>query len=330
MNERLDEIDSELQEVLARMQEHPALTCSIRFAWDGSEEDAQSAIMFMQLYACLQQFEHPSLDFADLKEIIVHRDYESAVRAAAGGANHRGPSKEIGADSMAMTLQGEDGARIVFHQSLGRALASADSAYHDLAHGIVLHELCHVSDYSFRKSLGAPATDPCPADGLYSFFAAAAESLWGEYFANKYSHGPWSDPAVETSLLKDTLPELRRQVDEAIREFRSHRDIRRLHQLAEDKMRFAAQCFGYAAGRLDAMNTTLDQHAPETAELLNDLGLLDPWNSSFLSLKMLDAARSEWKDAGRLKALLEPCSAIMRAFGLRYRAQGTGAHIDLL
>jgi hypothetical protein len=330
MNEATGEADPELQEILAEIQEHPALACSIRFTWDGTEEDAQAAGMFMQLYAQIQRRKHPLLNFEDLKEIIVHRDYESAVRAAAGGAPLRGPSKEIGADSMAMTLQGEDGARIVFDQSLGRALSSPSSAYHDLAHGIVLHELCHVSDYSFRKSLDAPGTDVNTGEGIYSFFKAATESLWDEYFANKYSHGPWSDPAVEISILNETLPELRRKVDAAIREFRSHRDFERLRRFMEDKMRFVAQCFGYAAGRLDAMNVTLEQHAPETAELLKDLQLIDAWNEAFASLNVLDATRSEWKDAGRLKALLEPCSAIMRTFGLRYRAQGTGAHIDLL
>jgi hypothetical protein len=80
----------------------------------------------------------------------------------------------------------------------------------------VLYELCHVSDHNFKDALTARNRDAVSFDRFYSFFQAAVDSLWGEYFANKYSHGPWSDAAVDMSRLNKTLPPLRQRMEAAV------------------------------------------------------------------------------------------------------------------
>jgi hypothetical protein len=312
------------------VSKHPAVVCPIRFQWTGTEEQSNQAATLVRVYAQLQLRAHPWLNFANLAEITFSDDYEQAVRDAAGSERTVRATTEVGGVGMAMTLYSPDGASIVLHGGLARALAESDSKYHGHARSTVLHELCHVSDETFKDNLAEQGAQVHPSDRLYSFFCAAAETMWDEYFANKYSHGSWSDAQVEMSLLKGTLPPLRRRMAQAVLEFRAHQQIEPLRRFAEDRVRFVAQCFGYAVGRLDALGVTLEQHAPEVVSQLNELGLLDAWNSAFVALEKLDAERSEWKDIGRLRELLPCCLEIMRVFGLRYRPSETGARIDVL
>jgi hypothetical protein len=110
------------------------------------------------------------------------------------------------------------------------------------------------------------------------------------------------------TLLKEAIPPVHRQVSDALSAFRSHRGIEQLHRLAEPKIKFIAQCFGYAIGRLDAMGETLEQYAPPIAQLLEDLSLCGAWSRVFTTLAKLDAESKQWVNLDPLDTLFRHAS----------------------
>lgn len=140
---------------------------------------------------------------------------------------------------------------------------------------------------------------------------------------------PWSDVQLEMQLLLEVLPPIRRELNEAILEYRSSWDLEALRVLAEDKVRFVAQCFGYAAGRLDALGVSLREHSAEVHALLALYGLLPAWTEAFGTLQRLNRERMSWTDVSPLLSLIAPCKCIMSAFGLHYGERDGGGHIDI-
>ncbi len=56
-------------------------------------------------------------------------------------------------------------------------------------------------------------------------------------------------------------------------------------------MRLLLQCFGYAAGRLAATGSTLEEVAPQSASELKKAGLWDAMCTTYAELERLDACR---------------------------------------
>jgi hypothetical protein len=310
-------VDEDLDQLLKDITTRPVLKCPFTFNWSGSEEDADSVALLVTLFAQYQASRHPFLDFSRLVDVGFYDDYEAAVRrfAPKGG----GATREVWGEGLGMTLRSSDGSRVLLDGGVARSLMADDMRCAAVGRGMVLHELCHVSDFNFKQTL--EFTDRT-ASGQERFVGLVAESLWDEYFANKYSHGSWSDPNIELTLLQDALPPLFESLDAARQQLRSDGLIEPFMALVEESACRVAQYFGYAAGRLDAMKTTLHELAPKMAKQLGALKLLQAWETAFAALKRLDAERPGWKSRAQLQDLVPACVLILASFGIGLREDG--------
>ena len=156
-----------------------------------------------------------------------------------------------------------------------------------------------------------------------------AEALWDEFYANKYSSGPWSAPRTFLDLMRDTLPAIRQEIVDAILKYRTTRDLDGLLSFAKTKVKFVAQCFGYAAGSLAARRVTLSEAAPDERAMLDQFGLVSAWDQCFDTLEELARTYLEWESALEIRQLFPACVALLTGFGLQYRPQGAGAYVEI-
>jgi len=249
--------------------------------------------------------------------------------AAGEGRSAPAPTKEAGGFSVGMMVRTGTGVKLVMHESVALALASDDEQQCNWAQHIVRHELCHVDDFAFKKSLIAKRPDQCAYSGFDSHMAPLAEALWDEFYANNYSSGPWSDRRTFLELLGDVVPTVHAEVVDAILDYRNSGDLDALLAMAAPRVKFIAQCFGYAAGTLVAFGVPLEQEAPQEHAMLTRLGLLPAWEQCFDTLAELDRARPNWDSVLDLSKLFPGCIALFAGFGLHFRPQGAGAYVDV-
>lgn len=324
------EDEAEAQRLAQELRDTPAINCSFAFNWSGTREASERVVFLVMLYGQVMRQERQATDFSLLKGVVVHHDYDRAVNeAGTGRPDAPAPTKEPGGLSMAMMVPCEGGVRLVFHESIGLALVSEVRAERDLAQSVVRHELSHVDDWAYLRSLKEKAPGLDTFDGFEASIAPLAETLWAEFYANKYSHGPWSDPRTSFTLLKDALPTVKEQVVGAIGEYRVSADLAKLRRVVEPKARFVAQCFGYAMGTLAALGEVLDVGAPEETKLLQKVGLLAAWNECFGLVRALDARRPNWASMLELRVLFPGCIALFAGLGLHYSPRGDGGHISV-
>ena len=324
------EAQARVAQLMEILQDNPAITCPITFNWQGNQELAENASLKIRLYGVFLRESQPSADFSSLKAITFHHDYELALKEASGrGDEGPQPTKEAGGFSVGMLVHTPDGAHLVMHEGVALALASEDQEQRDWAEHIVRHELCHVIDYGFKSELIRSKPDKATYKGFDSFMAPLAEALWDEFFANKYSHGPWSNPRTFLDLLKDVVPPAKADVTNAILEYRTKGELQSLLNFAKPKVKFVAQCFGYAAGTLAAMGTTMAQFAPDVLLVLEQQGLSQAWGECFEAVQALDARRPGWESVLELRALFPGCVTLYKSFGLHYSPRGEGAYVDV-
>lgn len=324
------EIQARVDHIMQELTNNPAIDCPITFNWHGNQKLADRASMQIRLFGLFMREARPGISFKLLKAITFHHDYERALHEAVGAERDApAPSKEAGGLSVGMMVPTGDGVHLVMHESVALGLASTESKDSDWAQHIVRHELAHVDDFAFKQGLRAAYPDRVYFVGYDSYFAPAAEALWDEFYANKYAFGAWSDPRTFLDLLRDTLPTIRDQIIAATLEYRTHADLSVLQTLYVPKVKFVAQCFGYAAGTLAAMGTTLADEAPAEQEMLAKFGLVDAWDKCFSALQALDAKRPRWDSALELRELFPGCLALFAGFGFEYRPHGEGAFINV-
>lgn len=324
------EAQAQVEKLTRDLTENPAINCQFTFNWHGNEELANRAGLKIRLYGLLMREKWPSMSFEALKAITFHHDYEQALKDAAG-ADRKAPTptKEAGGLSVGMMVRVADGLHLVMHESVALALASEDDEQSDWAQHVVRHELCHVADFAFKRALIAKHPDKCTYSGFESMIAPLAEAMWDEFFANAYSSGYWSDPRAFLDLLRDTVPQIHVDIVNAILDYRYNADLEGLLAIARPKVRFVAQCFGYAAGSLAAQGVTLEDGAPEEHAMLQRLGLLSAWDECVRVLEDLDCVRPDWESVLDLTKLFPGCIALFAGFGLNYRPQGDGAYVDI-
>src|SRR5690606_29452748 len=114
-------------------------------------------------------------------------------------------------------------------------------------------------------------------EGLDSFTFTAAEAAWSEYFANRYSTTTASSPDSYPKYLAEVVPDSIAAVKAAIVAYRTHANLDEVIAVACQKALFIFQCFGYAAGRLVANASSLDEVAPESVIALKNAGLEEVW-----------------------------------------------------
>ncbi|WP_332752065.1 hypothetical protein [Hydrogenophaga sp.] len=324
------EIQARVNELMHALQHAPAIACPFTFNWSGNQDLADKASMRIRLYGLLMREMWPAMSFSALSAITFHHDYELALKEAVGSERDAPvPTKEAGGFSVGMMVRAGDGVHVVMHESVALALASDDETTSDWAQSVVRHELCHVADYAFKRELIEKHPDQCRYSGFDTYMAPLAEAMWDEFYANKYSFGPWADVRTFLDLLRDAVAAIHAEVVEAILEYRTSSDLTKLRQIAEPKVKFVAQCFGYAAGCLAGKGVTLEQEAPDVTELLKRLGLLGAWQTCYETLEVLDQRRPNWASVLDLTDLFPGCIELFSGFGLHYRPSGDGAYIDI-
>jgi hypothetical protein len=145
-----------------------------------------------------------------------------------------------------------------------------------------------------------------------------SESLWAEYFANKYSYGAWSRPQSDFDLVAGALQAVEAEIRDAIIQYRTSADLDSLLKLAEQKIRFLIQCFGYALGHVAALRKPIDELSPDLAKALESRGLRAHWDAAFDKLEKLDKKRPEWSSYWEIVELAEVAKGVMKAHGLNY------------
>ncbi|MGQ3085347.1 MAG: hypothetical protein ACT6RO_19575 [Hydrogenophaga sp.] len=324
------EARARVDQLMHDLRNKPAIECPITFNWSGNQDLAEKAGLEIRLAGLLMREEWPSMSFAALSGITFHHDYELALKEAVGPESDAPrPTREAGGFSVGMMVRVGKSVQLVMHESVALSLVSDDPAVSDWAQHIVRHELCHVADYAFKRELIERYPDRCSYSGFDAFMAPSAEAMWDEFYANKYSFGPWADAQIFLNLLRDAVVAIHAEVVDAILEYRMSPDLEKLRVIVEPKIKFVAQCFGYAAGSLAGKGATLEQEASEVAELLTRLGLRDAWNTCFAMLAELDARRPDWGSVLDLTELFPGCVQIFAGFGLHYSPQGEGAYIDI-
>lgn len=329
-----DEMEPEARQRVDRLMrdlhEAPAIACPITFNWRGNQELANRVSLKIRIYGLMMREDWPSMSFGALKAITFHHDYGQALRDAVGAEGAApAPTKEAGGFSVGMMVRVPEGVHLVMHESVALALASGVQEESDWGQHVVRHELCHVADFAFKRDLIAKYPDKCTYSGFESFMAPLAETLWDEFYANTYSSGPWSDPRAFLNLLRDAVPAIRAEIVDSILDYRNSEDLDALLAIAAPKVRFIAQCFGYAAGTLASLGVSLAQEAPEEHEMLERLGLLHAWDECVKALGELDRAHPNWESVLDLSKLFPGCVMLFAGFGLHYRPQGQGAYVDI-
>lgn len=324
------EAQARVERLMRDLEEAPAIACPITFNWRGNQELADVASIRIRLYGLMMREKWPSMSFDALKGIVFHHDYELALtEAARKDRTAPAPTKEAGGFSVGMMVRTDDGVQLVMHESVALALSGDDRQERDWAEHIVRHELCHVDDFAFKKALIAKHPERSTYSGFEVHMAPLAEALWDEFYANTYSTGPWSDRRTFLNLLRDVTPRIHAEIVDATLDYRNSADLEGLLALAAPKVKFIAQCFGYAAGTLAALGVTLEQEAPEEHAMLQRLGILEAWNQCFEALLLLDRARPNWESVLDLSKLFPGCIALFAGFGLHYRPHGEGAYVDI-
>ncbi len=324
------EDQARVDRILHALEHNPAVNCAITYIWHGNEELAGRASGLIRLYGQLMCETYPEMSFSALQAITFHHDYDLALVKAAG-ADRSAPiaTKEAGGFGIGMMVRAGEGVHLVMHEAVAHALISEDSKQSDWAQHAVRHELCHASDFAYKKALIAKRPDCRTFGGFDKVMAPLAETMWDEFYANKYSTGPWSDPRTFLDLLRDTFPTIRQDIVDAILLYRTTYDLEGLLSFTNPKVKFVAQCFGYAAGSLAGGRVKLADAAPEVYALLDQFGMSDAWNQCYDVLEDLDRTYLEWESDLDIRQLFPACVALLAGFGLQYRPYGDGAYVDI-
>lgn len=314
-----------------RMETHPAVSCGFRFSSSLTEEIAHNVVFQVRAVAQLLKEKHSWLDLSRLKDVFFYTDYLQGLRDAVGpNATPPAPTMEVGGLSLGMHLHRPEGACIVMQEAVAQALASDIDEHYDFGCNVLRHELCHVHDDAFKRELIERDGITFARDAMESRFLPMSEALWAEYFANKYSHGKWSDANADLQLLSGAVASVREDVRQSILRYRtSSNDLDTLLSEVEPKARFLIQCFGYASGRLAGAETSLSQLAPDLEAQLKVAGLSQSWNVAIAKLDELDARRPNWGSYWAISELNTVGIAVMEALGLRYRPEGDGLYVDV-
>lgn len=309
----------------------PPLTCPISYTGPGDEETVHRAIAILKVEALLMRRRHPWLTFSALDSIVFHSDYNLALREVGERAGRpcEATSEAIGV-GVAMVVHLERKCVAVLDAGIALGIVDdADAARRNLCIDTVLHELCHVYDYDRKRRLLDHEFLKRRVVPIDAHVFTAADAAWSEYFANKYSNSFYSSPDTYPQYLAEVVPGAVNDIRGAIRSYRIHGKLDVLLPDCERKVQFLFQCFGYAAGRLAANETSLEVVAPNSASALQDAGLWDVWLKVFGELERLDARREEWASFDELRGLMASADAAFKVLGMHYAESGDGVRVDI-
>jgi hypothetical protein len=314
-------------EIYRELQEKPPLTCSITYTGPAEEAKVREAVHVIQLHTLLMRRKHPWLSFESLDSIVFHADYALALREISerAGRTCEATAEDTGV-GLAMVVHLDEKCVAVMSAGLLTGMLAADNIdTQNLCIDTVCHELCHVHDYGRKRRLLAHEflTRRISPRDRHTF--PAADSAWSEYFANKYSHSVYSSPDMHPRYLAEVVPSVVSDIQAAIRSYRTHGDLNALLPLCQQKVRFLLQCLGYAAGRLSATGSGIEDIAPESVNALRRAQFWDVWLAVRAELDRLDDCRDAWTSFDELRTLMTSVDAVYRRLGLFYSVDASGA-----
>lgn len=328
----LDEETSSYVDELAReLATDPPLKCPVTFHWSGNEELANQVNIQLQVHAILMRRRHPWLTFDALDSIVFHYDYQQALKDVSEKAGRPcEATSEVSGIGVAMTVHLDKKCVLVIDAGVALGLVTADDQAHkDLCIDLVLHELCHVHDYSRKSNLLAHEFLKRKLQGLEFHTFTAADAAWNEYFANRYCTSAASSPDMYPKYLADVVPDVLNDVKAAIRAYRTHHLLDAVVATSNQKVRFLFQCFGYAAGRLLANEVSLADIALESEEALSNAGLIGVWKSVLSELQRLDESRDKWASFDEFKPLMQLVLDTYTVLGMHFRESEGQVMVDI-
>jgi len=302
------------------------ITAPITFNWLGDAVQAETAAEIVQVQAILLRRRHPWLSFDSLESILFHHDYPQALRDLSERLGRKCEATvDDSGSGFAMVVPVGSSSVAVFDARI--AYGFFEDSSRSMCLDILEHELCHVFDFARKNRL--LESHPLQLEGLAARFFSVADSAWSEFFANRYSDSSHGSPTAHPELLAEIVPSLKREVREEIVAYRTHKDLNRLLAQVEAKVGFLFQCFGYAAGRLQAHGTTLPAVAPDSSAALEDAGLTEVWDGVTAELARLDSTRDSWTSLSELATLMDYVRLTMNSLGLNYSHQAEGVHVEV-
>ena len=205
----------------------------------------------------------------------------------------------------------------------------SDVARQNLCIDTVMHELCHVYDQGRRRRLLGHELPRIPLKPLQGHVFNAADSAYAEYFANRYSHSSCSSPDMHPKNLAEVVPLVARDIRAALEAFNAEPRVEELLAVCRAKVRFLFQCFGYAAGRLFALEATLADVAAGSVDVLRAAGIYETWLAVHAELDRLDECRESWSSFQELSRLMALADSVYRHFGVVTSEGPNGLRLDL-
>lgn len=332
-------VDAEFEALLDAALSAWRELCPVKFSTELDHDQAHGAYGVLTLVAHSLTKERPWLSFEGLEEVVFHNDLEAGIaEATEPGQRVMQPTREVAGQGRGMLVTTPTGCKLVMHGSIAVALRSSDVEQAMYAANVIRHELCHVHDDRVRRALAArdDVRYELALGAIYTRsameqrFYPMVRSMWAEYFANKHSHGPAAGEGYEFDLLGAAVQSVKEDVRQAILAYRtSDGQLDALLEVAEQKMRFLAQCVGYAAGRLAGLGVSLETRDPALHKLLVAAKLDDKFEEAYRVLEALDAAYPDWESFWDVSKLQEVCVLMMQSLGLHYRPHGDGCYVDV-
>ncbi len=276
---------------------------NISVSLTGSFADEEAARQFGHHVAVLIRALSSYIDLERLDGVTIADDYDGALQRLDRGFQATQPlsrsnDERITGVAMAATVirAGVVKSHLVFFRpSITAITDEADTDGRQDALYTIAHECGHVEDLKLRDTA-------CPGVLLSQTFSRAdlavlqqaAAATWVEYAACRVSAPFASDRQVGHYVtgLRSTLEGARDRSNGAIRTYRLHGDVDRVLREATPHVIEPLRMFAYLLGTLDGHGRTLEESAPELAELI----ARGPYAAAFANAS--SSLRDLWKRRG--------------------------------
>jgi hypothetical protein len=220
------------------------------------EEAAEALQQLAQDMARHLLSHHPFLSFDRLECLLIAHDFRVGLALyEADGRAYDARFMDNAETALGVVLPTQAGLVAIIHPQVMAQLQGSDLAEKHQSQRVLMHELCHVHDIGLRREwLLRRARQRHDSDWLYW----RCDSLWAEYFANRYSHVEGCDESDEwrrLDVLLEHLPDVE----------------------PEYASRQLASAFGYALGTLAALNADVHDARPDMARRIRAHGLAPAW-----------------------------------------------------
>lgn len=270
-----------LQELDASIENDPPLRCIGVMGYP--DEITAALLQAAQRFAARLIRRHPFLSFDALECLVIGSDFRDVLAAyEIEGRAYCAQFMAAAETALAVALPTRAGVVAIIHPQVMQQMLSAEPAVQNNGIRIFMHELCHVHDLGLRRKWVLQRARPQQApDPLFW----RCNSLWAEYFANRYSHFNGVDLGDEWQGLELVLEHLPRL-----------------------EPSFAAQqvatAFGGALGSLAAEGIELDDARPDLAARVRAGGLSAAWLEASAVTEQLTLSGECWQhEAGVLRLM---------------------------